>query len=82
MVADDTMLAGTVETQLVSLADKVSEIRTDVAVIRSNMTKIDDHEGRIRSLEATRSRLWAIWGGAVVLGAVASWILAYVTRVR
>jgi hypothetical protein len=68
--------------QLGQLLQDVGAIKTDVAVIKERTGALADHENRLRSLEATRSRLWAIWGGAVVLGAVVGWALAYLTRIR
>jgi hypothetical protein len=76
------MTDGSVAAQLVSLGDKVSEIRTDVAVIRSNMTKIDDHEGRIRSLEASRARIWGWWAAAAVFGAGIGYALSILVRFK
>lgn len=68
--------------QLGQLISDLSAVKTDVAVILERTGQLADHESRIRSLEATRSRLWAIWGGAVVLGAVIGWLIATVARVR
>lgn len=45
----------------------LGEIRTDVAVIKADLTKLPDHESRLRKLEDMRSR---IYGGAIVLGAI------------
>jgi hypothetical protein len=68
--------------QLAQLLDRQATMAGDIRVIMTRMESLGDHEGRLRSLEATRSRLWAIWGGAVVLGAGIGWLLAFVTRVR
>lgn len=68
--------------RLDQLARDMGDVKTAVAVILERTGDIKDHEQRIRSLEATRSRLWAIWGGAVVLGAAIGWYLAYLTRVK
>lgn len=77
-----TMPPEATATQLGQLLETVSHLRTDVAVILERTGAIQDHEQRIRSLESTRARLWAIWGGAVVLGAVFGWLIAYLTRVK
>jgi hypothetical protein len=66
--------------QLGQLLSDLATVKVDVAVILERTGQLADHEQRIRSLEATRSRLWAIWGGAVVLGAVIGWALAVATR--
>lgn len=60
----------------------MGDVKTSIAVILERTQPIRDHEERIRSLESTRSRLWAIWGGAVVLGAAIGWYLAYITKGR
>lgn len=65
--------------QINTMAEKVSAIQVDVAVIKERTEPIRDHETRIRSLESTRSRLWAIWGGALVGGAVLGWLISYLT---
>lgn len=70
------------EIRLDQLARDMGDVKTSLAVIVERTLPIADHEGRLRSLEATRSRLWAIWGGAVVLGAVIGWYLAYLTRTK
>lgn len=75
---DGTVADGRID----QLARDMGEIKTSVAVILERTGDIKDHETRIRALEATKSRLWAIWGGAVVLGAVIGWYLAYLTRHR
>ena len=71
-----------VDARMDQLARDMGEVKTAVAVILERTGDIKDHEARLRSLEATRSRLWAIWGGAVVLGAVIGWYLAYLTQGR
>lgn len=77
-----TMPAEATSNQLAKLLDSVGTLKTDVAVILERTGAIADHENRIRSLESTRAKLWAIWGGAVVLGAVLGWAIAYLTRVK
>lgn len=76
------MTSPTSEARIDQLARDMSEVRTSVAVILERTADIKDHESRLRSLEATKSKLWAIWGGAVVLGAGIGWWLAYLTRIR
>lgn len=76
------MAESAVDARMDQLARDMGEVKTSVAVILERTGDIKDHENRLRSLEQTRSRLWAIWGGAVVLGAVIGWYLAYITRVR
>jgi hypothetical protein len=65
--------------QLGQLLQDVAGIKTDVAVIKERTGALADHESRLRSLESTRARLWAIWGGAVVVGAVLGWLAAYLS---
>lgn len=81
-VADEVMIEAAVSAQLTSLADKVSDIRTDVAVIKVQTAPIQDHENRIRSLEASRSKIWGWWTAAAVMGAAIGWVLSALVRVR
>lgn len=71
-----------VSTQLLDLANKVNDIRTDVAVIKVQTSPIQDHEQRLRSLEASRSRIWGWWAAAAIIGTVAGWLLAGLVRLR
>lgn len=80
MAADTQMDDTRSEIRLDQLARDMGDVKTSVAVILERTLPIQDHETRLRSLESTRSRLWAIWGGAVVLGAAIGWYLAYLTR--
>lgn len=73
---------GALSTQLLDLANKVNDIRTDVAVIKVQTSPIQDHEQRLRSLEASRSRIWGWWAAAAVIGAAAGWLLAGLIRLR
>lgn len=82
MAADPQVDDTRAEVRLDQLARDMGEVKTSVAVILERTGDIKDHESRLRSLESTRSRLWAIWGAAVVLGAVIGWYLAYATRTR
>jgi len=81
-MADDVITEGALAAQLTSLADKVSDIRTDVAVIKVQTSSIPTLETRVRSLELSRSRIWAWWTVAALLGAAAGWVLSNVARVR
>lgn len=60
---------------------KLGEISTDVAVIKTEMKDVQDHESRIRVLEAARFR---IAGGAAVLGTLAGagagWVTIILSR--
>lgn len=71
-----------VQTQLLDLANKVNDIRTDVAVIKVQTSPIQDHEQRLRSLEASRSRIWGWWATAAVIGSVVGWLLAGLVRIK
>jgi hypothetical protein len=73
---------GTMSAQLLDLANKVNDIRTDVAVIKVQTSPIQDHEQRLRSLEASRSRIWGWWTAAVVIGSVAGWVLSGIVRLH
>jgi hypothetical protein len=55
--------------------DAISEVRTDVAVIKSKIGDLPDHEQRIRSLER---RSWSLAGFATIAGAALS---QFVTRI-
>lgn len=82
MADSATMPDASVGSQLLDLATKLSEIRTDVAVIKVQTSPIQDHETRLRSLEASRSRIWGWWAAAAIIGTVAGWLLASVVRLR
>lgn len=73
---------GSLTTQLLDLANKVNDIRTDVAVIKVQTSPIQDHEQRLRALEAGRSKLAAWWGGAAVIGGAIGYALSYLPRPR
>lgn len=73
---------GAIGVQLAGLADKVSEIRTDVAVIKVRTEQLDKLDNRVTRLERMASRYWSLWAVALVLGAAAGWIAAHVQAVR
>lgn len=77
-----TMPAESVANQLATVLDRQATMAADVAVIKERTSALADHETRIRALEATKSKLAAIWAAAVVLGAVIGWLAAYLTRPR
>lgn len=76
------MPAESVANQLATVIDRQATMAADVAVIKERTSALADHEQRIRVLEALRSKLAAIWAGAVVLGAAIGWLAAYLTRPR
>lgn len=82
MAADAQVDETRSELRLDQLARDMGDVKTSVAVILERTQPIQDHESRLRSLESTRSRLWAIWGGAVVLGAFIGWVLAAMVKIR
>lgn len=68
--------------QLVNMSEKIGEIRTDVAVIKVQTSAISDHDARIRSLEISRSRIWAWWSVAAVMGAGLGYFLSLFARIK
>lgn len=81
-MADVDTDAGTVGAQLAGLADKVADIRADVAVIKDRTAQLDKLDSRVTALERTASRYWSLWAVALVLGAVGGWLAAHVTAVH
>ena len=73
---------GAIGTQLASLADKVTDIRADVAVIKDRSAQWDKLDDRVTRLERMASRYWSLWAVALVLGAVAGWLAAHIAAVR
>lgn len=70
---------------LLRISSDVSSLVTDVAVIKSEMTRVSDHEKRIRDLEAlsqqatggrdTAARWWAAAGVVLAAGSsAAAWV--------
>lgn len=76
------MDTGTIGAQLSSLADKVADIRADVAVIKDRTGQLDKLDDRVTRLERMASRYWSLWAIALVLGAAAGWIAAHVQAVH
>lgn len=52
--------------------DAISDVRTDLAVIKATLSDIADHETRIRAIE---KRQWSFAGIAAVAGAALSGIV-------
>jgi len=72
------MLAdGNLASQVTSMARDLGEVRTSVAVILERTADIKDHEARLRSLEASRSRIWGWWAAAAVIGAGIGYALSH-----
>lgn len=76
------MPAESVANQLATVIDRQATMAADVAVIKERTSALADHETRIRALEATRSKLAAIWAAAVVLGGALGWMVAHLTQSR
>lgn len=81
-MADVDTDTGTVGAQLASLADKVADIKADVAVIRERTQQLDKLDSRVTRLERMASRYWSLWAVALVLGAVGGWLAAHVQAVH
>lgn len=81
-MADVDTDGATVGAQLSSLADKVADIRADVAVIKDRTGQLDKLDSRVTRLERMASRYWSLWAVALVLGAAAGWLAAHVQAVH
>ena len=57
----------------------LGEIKTDLAVVKTKLEAVPDHEQRIRSLERFR---FTIAGAGALAGALAAWLITYLQNIH